>query len=63
MKIPASDLPGQVDDWEFKSVSKDGRAARLISSSASARFLKRTDAHLDKELFEVETMGERTIAD
>jgi hypothetical protein len=63
MKIPASDLPGQVDEWEFRSVSQDGRAARLISSSAAPRFLKRTDAHLDKELFEVEKMGARTIAE
>ncbi len=62
MKMPASDLPGQMDDWEFRSVSKDGRAARLISSSGQERFLARTDAHLDKEMVEVEKMAARTIA-
>jgi hypothetical protein len=62
MKMPATDVPGQVDDWEFRSVSKDGRAARLITSSGQERFLARTDAHLDKEMVEVEKMAARTIA-
>ena len=62
MKMPASDLPGQMDAWEFRSVSKDGRAARLITSSGQERFLARTDAHLDKELVEVEKMAARTVA-
>jgi hypothetical protein len=44
MEIPATDIPGQVDDWEVQAISKNGRAARRFSSTAAPRFLARTDA-------------------
>jgi len=40
MKIPATDLPGTIDDWEIRSVVQNGRAARLITSPAVPRYLK-----------------------
>lgn len=63
MKIPASDLPGQVDDWEFRSVSQNGRAARLISSPAVPRILARGDAHLAQQMAQLDRMAARTIAE
>ncbi len=33
-KMPATDVPGTVDDWEIRAVVQNGRAARLITSAA-----------------------------
>lgn len=62
MKIPASDIPGQVDEWEFKSVSQNGRAAKLFSSPAVPRLQKLNDAQFAKALADIEKAGARTIA-
>jgi hypothetical protein len=40
MKLPATDVPGTVDDWEIRAVARNGRAARMFSSPAIPR-LKR----------------------
>jgi len=39
-KMPATDVPGTVDDWEIRAVVQNGRAARLITSAAVPRLLK-----------------------
>jgi hypothetical protein len=62
MKWPAMDLPGQIDDWEFRSVSQNGRAARLISTPASPRLLKLQDAKLAQQLAMADMMAARSIA-
>lgn len=62
MKMPATDIPGQVDDWEFKAVSRNGHAARLISSSGSARFLKETDEKLAAQMVQQNQMAARSVA-
>ena len=63
MKIPATDVPGVVDEWEFRSVSQNGRAARLISSpTAVPRLLKLNDAQIAKALVDIEKAGTQTIA-
>lgn len=61
MKMPATDLPGQVDDWEFRSISQDGRLARLITGSAVPRMLARADAHLAQEMEQLDKMAARAI--
>jgi hypothetical protein len=40
MGMPATDLPGTIDDWEIRSVAQNGRAARLITSPAVPRYLR-----------------------
>jgi hypothetical protein len=50
VKMPATDVRGEIDDWEFRAVVKDGRGARLISSAAVPRLLKRTDQMVDMQL-------------
>ena len=36
-KMPATDLPGTVDDWEIQAVVQNGRGASLITSAAVPR--------------------------
>lgn len=62
MKIPATDIPGQVDDWEVLAISKNGRVARMFSSPAAPRYLARVDAQAAKELAEMNRMAARSIA-
>lgn len=50
MKMPATDVPGQVDEWEFRAVSRNGRSARLITSPAVPRILKLDDAVLAQQM-------------
>jgi hypothetical protein len=40
MRLPASDMPGTIDDWEIRSVAQNGRAARLITSPAVPRLMR-----------------------
>jgi hypothetical protein len=42
-KMPATDVPGTVDDWEIRAVVQNGRAARLITSAAVPRLLKESE--------------------
>ena len=56
MKMPAMDVPGQVDDWEIRAVARNGKAARMFSSPAIPRLKKLQEenftmqmAMLDKE--------------
>ena len=62
MKIPATDIPGQVDDWDAQAISINGRAARKFSSTAAPRYLARTDAKAAKELEEMNRFAARSIA-
>jgi hypothetical protein len=39
LRLPASDLPGQLDDWEIRSVIKGSREVHRFSSSAAPRYL------------------------
>jgi hypothetical protein len=43
MKIPARDEPGTIDDWEIRAVVQNGRAARLLTSPAVPRILKKSE--------------------
>jgi hypothetical protein len=62
LKMPAADLPGQVDEWEYRSISQNGRTAFLISSPAAPRIVKRNDAVLAKTMAQQNAMLARTIA-
>ena len=62
MKMPAMDIPGQMDDWEFKAVSRNGRAARLISSPAAPRLLKQSDEKFAAQMAQQNQMAARSIA-
>ena len=39
-KMPATDVPGTVDDWEIRAIVQNGRAASLFTSPAVPRLLK-----------------------
>ncbi|MBZ5662687.1 MAG: hypothetical protein LAO08_19975 [Acidobacteriia bacterium] len=63
MKMPATDVPGQIDDWEFRAVSRNGRTARLITSPAVPRLLKLADAQLAAQMAQQNQMAGRAIAE
>lgn len=50
MRIPATDVKGTIDDWEIRSVVRDGRAARLITAPAVPRYLKLAEDRLAAQL-------------
>ncbi len=62
MKIPAMDQRGAIDDWEIRAVAKDGRAARLITSPAAPRLLKRSDQMLDMLMGMMEKQAATSVA-
>lgn len=62
MKMPAMDQRGEIDDWEIRAVVKDGRAARLITSPAVPRLLKRADQMLDMQMAMMEKQAATSIA-
>lgn len=62
MKIPATDIRGQVDDWEIKAVVRDGKGARLITSSAAPRLLKEVDANIAMQMAMIERQAASVVA-
>jgi hypothetical protein len=50
MLIPASDMPGTIDDWEVRSLAVNGRAARLIISPAVPRYFKKSEDRLAMQM-------------
>jgi hypothetical protein len=62
MKMPAMDQPGTIDDWEIRAVVKDGRAARLITSPAVPRLLKKADQMLDMQMAMMEKQAAMSVA-
>ncbi len=61
LKMPMPDT-GQVDDFEFRSISKDGHAASIIISPASERIKKMADAKLTQAEAQMAKAAEHTIA-
>jgi hypothetical protein len=61
-KMPATDAPGTVDDWEIRAVVQNGRAARLITSAAVPRLLKKSEEKAAHDLAELDRMAATTIA-
>jgi hypothetical protein len=61
-KMPATDVPGTVDDWEIRAVVQNGRAARLITSAAVPRLLKESEEKAAHDLAELDRMAATTIA-
>ena len=61
-KMPATDVPGTVDDWEIRAVVQNGRAARLITSAAVPRLLKESEERAAHDLAELDRMAATTIA-
>jgi hypothetical protein len=61
-KMPATDVPGTVDDWEIRAVVQNGRAARLITSAAVPRLLKEAEEKAAHDLAELDRMAATTIA-
>lgn len=62
LKMPMPDIPGQVDDFEFHSISKDGHAASIIISPASERIKKMADAKLTQAEVQMARAASHTIA-
>jgi hypothetical protein len=61
MRLPASDVRGTVDDWEIRSVAQNGRAARLITSSAVPRYLKLSEQAVQMQMAILEQQARMTI--
>ena len=61
-KMPATDVPGTVDDWEIRSVVQNGRGASLITSAAVPRLLKEAEAKAARDLAELDRMAATSIA-
>ncbi len=61
-KMPATDMPGTVDDWEIRAVVQNGRAARLITSPAVPRLLKLAEERAAEQLAELDRMAASAIA-
>lgn len=61
-KMPATDVPGTVDDWEIRAVVQNGRAARLITSAAVPRLLKESEEKAARDLAELDRMAASAIA-
>ena len=61
-KMPATDVPGTVDDWEIRAVVQNGRAARLITSAAVPRLLKEAEEKAAHDLAELDRMAATVIA-
>jgi hypothetical protein len=61
MKMPAIDVPGQMDDWEIRAVSRNGRSARLITSPAVPRILKLDDAMLAQQMAQQNQQAARAV--
>jgi hypothetical protein len=62
MMVPATDVRGQVDDWEIRAVVRDGKGARLITSSAVPRLLKEMDANLAMQMAMMERQAASVVA-
>jgi hypothetical protein len=62
MKMPATDVPSTIDDWEFRTVVRNGRAARLITSPAVPRLLKLGDAQLQMQMMMQDKMAAQATA-
>jgi hypothetical protein len=61
-KMPATDVPGTVDDWEIRAVVQNGRAARLITSAAVPRLLKESEEKAAHDLAELDRQAATSIA-
>ena len=61
-KMPATDVPGTVDDWEIRSVVQNGRGASLITSAAVPRLLKEAEAKAARDLAELDRMAATSMA-
>ncbi len=61
-KMPATDIPGTVDDWEIRAVVQNGRAARLITSAAVPRLLKESEEKAAHDLAQLDRMAASAIA-
>jgi hypothetical protein len=53
---------GQVEDFELRAISRNGRLAKKWSSPASGRILKAQDAAIAKQLAQAEESAARSIA-
>ena len=61
-KMPATDLPGTIDDWEIRAVVQNGRSARLITSAAVPRLLKLSEEKAAQQLAELDRMAASAVA-
>ena len=61
MKMPAMDMPGTVDDWEIKAVAQNGKAARMFSSPAIPRLIKKNRQMLEMQLAMMEKQAGMAI--
>ena len=61
-KVPATDVPGTVDDWEIRAIVQNGRAASLITSPAVPRLLKLSEERAAQQMAQLDRMAANAIA-
>jgi hypothetical protein len=62
MRMPATDVKGTIDDWEIRSVVRDGHASLLITSPAVPRYLKLAEDRLAAQLAILDREAAMSIA-
>jgi hypothetical protein len=62
LRMPATDMPGTIDDWEIRAVSTNGRAARLITSPAVPRYLKLGEEKLTEQMAMLDMQASVAVA-
>lgn len=62
MRMPASDAPGQIDDWTIRAVVRNGKGARIIESPAVPRILAAQEQKAAMELAMLDMQAGRAMA-
>jgi len=60
--MPATDVPGTVDDWEIRAIVQNGRAASLITSPAVPRLLQLSEKRAAQQMAQLDRMAANAIA-
>jgi hypothetical protein len=61
MRMPATDIPDTIDDWEIRAVARNGRAARLITSPAVPRYMKLGEEKLAEQMMMLDMQASAAV--
>jgi len=62
MKLPSVVQPGKSDDWEVKSVTKGGRAAKKFDTPAKEKILAMQEASIAKQFAQADMSAAMSLA-
>lgn len=61
-RMPATDVPGQIDDWTVRAVVRNGKAARIMESPAVPRILAASEQKTAMEMAMLDMQASRALA-